>query len=162
VWSRDGRDQRLTAWVGPDGARGVSHEDVGQTMGRLEAKMLAAAGRRVLFAVRASPVAVAVAVALAIVLGGCDRTSVEPTQSVVRVVPGEYIVVFKDYVTDVRGLAHQIAEQYHGTVLSTFEPTLKGFAVRLQEPARITVIRISAHPDVKHVEPNRIGTVAVE
>jgi peptidase inhibitor I9 len=127
-------------------------------MGRLEAKMLAAAGRRVLFAVRASPVAVA----LAIVLGGCDRTWVEPTQSVVRVVPGEYIVVFKDYVTDVRGLAHQIAEQYHGTVLSTFEPTLKGFAVRLQEPARITVIRISAHPDVKHVEPNRIGTVAVE
>jgi hypothetical protein len=117
----------------------------------LEAKMSAVAGRRALTAVRAS----AAAVVLAILLGACDGTPVEPDPNVV---PGEYIVVFKDHVQDVPGLAHRLAEQHHGTILSIWELALKGFAVRLREPARLAVARIRAHPDVARVSPNRVGS----
>jgi peptidase inhibitor I9 len=115
----------------------------------LEAKMLAAAGRRALVAFRASVAVVAVA----LLLSACDRAPVAPDPNVI---PGEYIVVFKDYVQDVPGLARRIAEQHHGTVLRIWELAIKGFAVRLHEPARLTVARIKAHPDVEAVEPNHV------
>jgi hypothetical protein len=95
----------------------------------------------------------AVVVALGFLLGACDRGPVEPDPTVV---PGEYIVVFKDRVQDVPGLARRLAEQNGGTVLSIWEVALKGFAVRLQEPAFLTVARIRAHRDVKYVEPSRV------
>jgi hypothetical protein len=109
--------------------------------------MLAVAGRWTLAAVRTSTAALA----LAILLGACNRTPVEPDPNVI---PGEYIVVFKDHVQDVRGLASQLAERNHGTILAIFEHALKGFGVRLREPARLAVARIRAHPDVKRVSPN--------
>lgn len=111
--------------------------------------MFAVAGRRALVALRASTAAVA----LLIPLSACDGP-VEPDPNVV---PGEYIVVFKDHVQDVQGLARRLAEQHHGTILSVWELALKGFAVRLPEPARFAVARISAHRDVATVEPNHVA-----
>jgi hypothetical protein len=121
----------------------------------LEAKVLAVAGRRTLAAVRTSTAAVA----LAILLDACNGTPVEPDPNVV---PGEYIVTFKDHVQDVPGLARRLAEQHHGTILNIWELALKGFAVRLREPAHVTVARIRAHPDVATVSPNRVGSYALE
>jgi hypothetical protein len=116
----------------------------------LEAKMLAVAARRALATVRASTAAIA----LALLLGACDGGPVEPEP---RVVPGEYIVVFEDHVQDVPGLARGLAEQNNGTILSIWQLALKGFAVRLREPARLAIARISAHPDVASVGPNRVA-----
>jgi hypothetical protein len=99
------------------------------------------------------------AVVLAIVLSACDGGPAEPDPNVV---PGEYIVVFKDHVQDVPGLAHRLAEQNNGTILDIWELALKGFAIRLREPARLAVLRIGAHPDVARVGPNHIGSYAVE
>jgi hypothetical protein len=115
----------------------------------LEAKMLAAAGRRALVAFRASVAVVAVA----LLLSACDQGPVAPDPNVI---PGEYIVVFKDYVQDVPGLARRLSEQNHGTILSIWELALKGFAVRLYEPAGFFVARIRAHRDVAYVGPNHV------
>jgi hypothetical protein len=92
---------------------------------------------------------------IASALSAC-RSPAEPA----RVVPGEYIVVFKDHVRDVDGLARELSTKVGGTVLSVWEFALKGFAIRLPEPARIAVARLRAHPAVKSVEPNRIGRLA--
>jgi peptidase inhibitor I9 len=117
----------------------------------VEAKMLTAAGRRGLAAVRWSTAAFA----LAILVSACDRGPVEPSPNVV---PGEYIVMFKDHVQvqDVPALAHRLAERHGGSVERTWTLAIKGFAVRLREPARIAVIRLRAHPDVASVEPNYV------
>jgi hypothetical protein len=92
-------------------------------------------------------------------LSACDRGPIAPDPNVI---PGEYIVVFKDYVQDVPGLARRIAEQHHGTILNVWELALKGFGVRLHEPARLTVARIRAHPDVARVGPNHVGQGGAE
>jgi peptidase inhibitor I9 len=117
--------------------------------------MLATAGRRALAAVRASTAAVA----LAILLSACDGGPVAPDPNVI---PGEYIVMFKDDVQDVSGRARRIAEQHHGTILHIWEVAIKGFAVRLHEPARLTVARIKARPEVKTVEPSYVMSYRVQ
>jgi hypothetical protein len=110
--------------------------------------MLAVRRRPALAAVRAS----AVAVALAILLGACERSPAEPDPNVV---PGEYIVMFRDHVhvQDVPALAHRLAEQHGGSVERIWTVAIKGFGVRLHEPAHLAVMRLRAHPDVASVEP---------
>jgi hypothetical protein len=93
------------------------------------------------------------ALAVAVLLSACDRAPVAPDPNVI---PGEYIVVFKGYVQDVPGLARRLSEQNHGTILSIWELALKGFAVRLYEPAGFFVARIRAHRDVAYVGPNHV------
>jgi hypothetical protein len=105
---------------------------------------------------RSRPRWVLAAALVACVLVACGRSPTEPR----NVVPGEYIVVFKDDVQDVEGLARGISNKVGGTVLSVWELALKGFAIRLREPARIAVARIRAHPAVKSVGPNHIGYLA--
>ena len=92
-------------------------------------------------------------------LGACGPSPTEPGRDVV---PGEYIVVFHDHVQDVDGLARQLSARVGGSVLRVWELALKGFAIRLREPARVAVALIRAHPDVKSVGPNRIGRIAAE
>ncbi len=115
--------------------------------------MLAAVGRRALV-----PVRVSTAIAMAMLLLTCDRSPAE----LEPIVQGEYIVAFKDHVQDVPGLARQLATQHNGTILKIWEVALKGFAVRLQEPARVTVARIRAHPDVAGVEASRVQSPEAE
>ena len=90
-------------------------------------------------------------VLVASAVGAC-RPPAEPARDVV---PGEYLVGFHDHVQDVDGLARELSARVGGTVLRVW-PSLKGFAIRLREPARIAVARLRAHPAVRHVEPNGI------
>ena len=100
----------------------------------------------------------AAAVTLTLVLGACERGPIEPEPDAV---PGEYIVMFKPHVQDVEGLARHLAERNHGTILSVWVG-LKGFGLRLPQPSRFFVVRIRAHPDVRSIEPNYIGSYNAE
>jgi Peptidase inhibitor I9 len=79
-----------------------------------------------------------------------------------NVIPGEYIVVFKDHVQGVPELARQLAEEHEGTIIRVWEHALKGFAVRLREPAGPATASIGEHPDVAYVSPNRRRSIAGE
>jgi len=63
----------------------------------------------------------------------------------------QYVVVFKDHVRDVPGLARRLAADHGGTILHVYEHALRGFAIRLPEPADRAVARLRAHPDVASV-----------
>ena len=78
------------------------------------------------------------------------------------VIPGEYIVVFKEHVQDVPELARQLVEEHEGTILRVWEHALKGFAVQLREPAGVATTRIGSHPDVAYVSPSRRRSISGE
>lgn len=65
--------------------------------------------------------------------------------------PGRYIVVFKDTVADVPGLAHSLARAQGGTAHFVYEHALKGFAATLPEPA---VEALRRNPHVAYIEPD--------
>ncbi|HSK07994.1 MAG TPA: S8 family peptidase, partial [Vicinamibacterales bacterium] len=63
----------------------------------------------------------------------------------------QYIVVFKDTVADVPGLAYELARVHGGRPLFVYEHAIKGFAVELPEQA---VQGLSRNPHVAYVEPD--------
>jgi subtilisin family serine protease len=71
------------------------------------------------------------------------------------VVPGSYIVVFKDDVSaaTVPSRARSLAAGQGGTVTSTFSAALRGFAVRA---GKAQARRLAADPRVAYVQPNLI------
>ncbi|HYR13187.1 MAG TPA: S8 family serine peptidase, partial [Mycobacterium sp.] len=73
------------------------------------------------------------------------------------VVPGQYIVVFRDTVADPEGLAQALVQAQGGTRLHTYTSALKGFAARLSDPA---VAALRQNPRVAYVEPDQKGSVA--
>jgi subtilisin family serine protease len=73
-----------------------------------------------------------------------------------QVLPGEYIVVFADDVTDAPGLARRLVAAHRGTLRFTYEAALKGFAARLADEA---VAALERHPGVAYVEPDQLYTV---
>jgi len=96
-------------------------------------------------------------VALAILLVGACRDASTPFQprprdGASRVVPGQYIVVFQDTVSDPVGLAQSLVHARGGTLLQTYSSALKGFAARLPDAAVATLER---DPLVAYVEPDR-------
>jgi len=68
------------------------------------------------------------------------------------VVPGQYIVVFRDGVTDPVGLSTRMAKAQGGTLRFTYTSALKGFAARLSDDA---VRALEQDPLVAYVEPDQ-------
>src|SRR5437870_12141839 len=109
------------------------------------------------------------AVALAVLLvGACRDASTpfqpEPHDGASRLVPGQYIVVFRDTVADPVGLAQSRVGPAQsgvnapgGTLLHTYSSALKGFAARLPDAA---VATLRQDPRVAYVEPDREVTLS--
>ena len=79
------------------------------------------------------------------VAGGSDGAA-EP-------IAGKYIVVFKDGVRDVPGLARALAAANGGTVRFTYQRALRGFAVDLPDRAAAALAR---NPNVAYVEQDQV------
>src|SRR3989454_7854825 len=104
------------------------------------------------------------AVALAVLLvGACRDGSTpfqpQPSDGASRVIPGQYIVVFRDTVADPVGFAQSRvgpaqsrANAQGGTLLHTYSSALKGFAARLPDTA---VATLRQDPRVAYVEPDQ-------
>jgi subtilisin family serine protease len=75
-----------------------------------------------------------------------------------QVVPGEYIVVFKDAVADAKGKASEKVLRHHGQMRFAYDKALKGFAAALSEEA---VALLRADPDVAFVEEDEVVTASV-
>lgn len=69
-----------------------------------------------------------------------------------RAIAGQYIVVFKDRVTQPAALAAQLAQQNGGRVLFTYTSAIKGFAAQLPEAA---VNALRNNPNVQYVEQDQ-------
>lgn len=99
--------------------------------------------------------AAAVALLLSAGLAACRDATIPdvPTAPVsATVVPGQYIVVFRDGVTDPAGLSTRMAKAQGGTLRFTYTSALKGFAARLSDDA---VRALEQDPLVAYVEPDR-------
>ena len=70
-----------------------------------------------------------------------------------QTLPGRYIVVFKDSVSDAPGLAHRLAASQGATPRFVYERALKGFAAALPEQAAEALAR---NPNVAYVEPDAV------
>src|SRR5213594_2984557 len=113
--------------------------------------------------------AAARAVALAVLLVGACRDASTPFQpeshdGASRVVPGQYIVVFRDTVADPVDFAQSRVSPAQsgvnaqgGTLLHTYSSALKGFAARLPDTA---VATLRQDPRVAYVEPDQRVNVA--
>ncbi|MDZ4100992.1 MAG: S8 family peptidase [Hydrogenophaga sp.] len=68
-----------------------------------------------------------------------------------RSVAGQYIVVFRNGVTNPTALAAQLAQQNNGRLLHTYSNALRGFAAVLSPAA---VQALSNNPNVEYIEPD--------
>jgi subtilisin family serine protease len=73
-----------------------------------------------------------------------------------RPIPGQYIVVFRDEVTDVRGKAAEKARGVGAGVAVVYERALRGFAGPMSDAA---AARLRADPDVAYVEQDQVVTI---
>ncbi len=67
---------------------------------------------------------------------------------------GEYIVVFKDGVTDVPGLARQLVESHSGEISHIYEYAIRGFAATLSSDA---VNELRSHPQIDWIEADQVA-----
>ena len=72
-----------------------------------------------------------------------------------NIIPGQYIVVFKDGVTDPDGLAQSLVSLYGGTLKHTYKSGLKGFAAILSDAAVAALQAQTALVD--YIEPDQKG-----
>ncbi len=72
-----------------------------------------------------------------------------------RAIPGQYIVMFNNGVTDAPGLARQLAAAHGGTIGFTYQYAIKGFSVQLNATAAAA---ISRNPNVAVVEADQVMT----
>ena len=68
-------------------------------------------------------------------------------------IPGQYIIVFKDEVKDVPGLAKGLNTAHGGSLRHVYTNALKGFAARLPEKAAAALAR---NPHVSFVEQDQL------
>jgi subtilisin family serine protease len=93
----------------------------------------------------------------------CTETTAPPSPSVEGpqlavtqasdVIPNQYIVVFRDGVPDVPGLAQRLAAAHGGKHRFTYQHVLRGFAVELPPGVARVLERV---PEVAFVEPDRV------
>ena len=69
------------------------------------------------------------------------------------VIPGEYIVVFKDGVKDPAATAKKLAGKHRGKLKQAYKFALKGMALELADTA---VEALRREPEVAYIEPNQI------
>src|SRR3989454_3781958 len=106
------------------------------------------------------------AVALTVLLLGACRDAPTPLQPGTtqsheltgqltngQIVPGQYIVVFKDAVADPVALARTLVTLYGGSLLQTYTSALRGFAARLPDAV---VAALRTNPLVAYVEPDQV------
>jgi subtilisin len=74
-------------------------------------------------------------------------------------VPDQYIVVFKDTVSDAATKARGLAAQHGLTLQHTYNHALKGFSAVIPS-ARLA--RLQADPDVAYIAPDQIVTIAAQ
>jgi hypothetical protein len=67
-------------------------------------------------------------------------------------IAGQYIVVFLDSVSDIRGTANSLAAKYSGRVLFIYEHALHGFALAVADSAAVP---LSEEPTVCWVEQDQ-------
>jgi subtilisin family serine protease len=60
-------------------------------------------------------------------------------------VPGRYIIVLKDEVQDVPGLAHGLVQAMGGELIHTYQRTIKGFAVKNLPPQALAALERNPH-----------------
>ena len=96
---------------------------------------------------------------VALVLTACQdaRTPLAPASGPELAVAspeqaGKYIVVFRDDVRDVPGLARVLTAQHGGRPTFTYERTIRGFAAEGLPDAAVAAI--ARHPQVSYVEPD--------
>jgi subtilisin family serine protease len=70
-----------------------------------------------------------------------------------EVIPGQYIVVFKDGVTDPVALAAGKNGKHKGQLKHAYSSVLKGFAAQLSDEA---VAALAADPDVAYIEQDQV------
>jgi subtilisin family serine protease len=70
-----------------------------------------------------------------------------------QLVPGEYIVVFRDSVRDAPGLSRRLVAAQGGELKFSYSSAIKGFAARLPDKA---VQALAKNPRVAFVEPDAI------
>src|SRR2546425_1154924 len=102
----------------------------------------------------------AVALTVLVAFWAC-RDALTPTQpgprnGAIGVIPGQYIVVFRDSVADPVGLAQSLVNAQGGTLLHSYTRALKGFAARLPDAA-VAALRHDAL--IAYVEPDREDSV---
>lgn len=73
-------------------------------------------------------------------------------------VPGEYIVVFRDDVSDVPAAATRLIARHGGTKRFTYSRALKGFAAKLPDAA-VAALRLD--PTVAYVEQDQVMSLSV-
>jgi subtilisin family serine protease len=73
-----------------------------------------------------------------------------------RTLPDRYIVVLRDAVTDVPGLAQQLARAGGGEVSHLYQNTIKGFSLRLPAQA---VAALARNPNVQSVEADQAVSI---
>jgi subtilisin family serine protease len=94
----------------------------------------------------------------AILMGGLaacrDALTPEPhgTPIAARVIPGQYIVVFRNDVMDPAGVAGPLVRSKAGTLRFTYTNALKGFAATLSDAAAQA---LAQDPRVAYVEPDQ-------
>ena len=96
---------------------------------------------------------------VALVLTACQdaRTPLAPASGPELAVAspaqaGRYIVVFRDDVRDVPGLARVLTAQHGGRPTFTYERTIRGFAIEGLPDAAVQAL--ARHPQVAYVEPD--------
>ncbi len=72
-------------------------------------------------------------------------------------IEGQYIVVFNETILEAAPLASRLVQERGGTLLSSYEHALKGFAARLG-PEAVEALR--KNPHVAYIEPDQVMTVA--
>ncbi|MBW6498238.1 MAG: PKD domain-containing protein [Bacteroidales bacterium] len=68
----------------------------------------------------------------------------------------EYIVVFKDGVTDVPGLARQLVESHDGEISHIYQYAIKGFAATLSSEA---IKALRKHPQIAWIEADQMAWI---
>jgi len=99
--------------------------------------------------------AAAVAVLLSAGLAACrDATTPQVPVAPVNatIVPGQYVVVFRDGVADPVGLSSQLVRAKGGTLHFTYTSALKGFAASLSD---VAARELAQNPLVAYVEPEQ-------
>jgi hypothetical protein len=70
-----------------------------------------------------------------------------------EVIPGQYIVVFKDEVQDVPGLVQSLIKAHGAQHRHTYSRAIKGFAAQMSDAAAAAIAR---HPQVAYVEQDQV------
>src|SRR5690349_21285847 len=105
-----------------------------------------------------------VGLSVSIALAGCrDVPNLAPStpraparDAVVDAVAGQYIVVFRDDVTDPATVAQSMVSAQGGSLRHTYTSALKGFAASLPD---LAVAALRLDPLVAYVEPDHVVQV---